>query len=148
MTTAATASPDVPIPSSHRDLLDRPVIGVLTTIAPDGAPRSSLVWVDDDGVCVRFNTTLDRRACRDLERDPRMSLLLVDPADTSRFLQLRGTAELVTNGAVAHVDALTRRYTGHRAFYGGVYPVTQRAREERVIGRIHARRITLDAIHR
>ena len=46
-----------------------------------------------------------------------------------------------------HLDALTRRYTRHPAFYGYLYPVEQRDRETRVICRIRARRITLDAIH-
>ena len=44
-------------------------------------------------------------------------------------------------------DALTRTYTCHPRYYGFVYPETQQARETRIICRIHARRITLDAIH-
>jgi PPOX class probable F420-dependent enzyme len=145
---APAAASDVLVPASHRDLLERPVVGVLTTLGPRGAPESRLVWVDEDGGRVRFNTTRDRRSCRDLERDPRASLLLVDPEDTGRFLQVRGTVELTTAGALDHLDALTRRYTRHDAYYGGVYPLGQQALEERVIGTIHARRITLDAIHR
>jgi hypothetical protein len=46
-----------------------------------------------------------------------------------------------------HLDALTRSYTRHPGYYGYLYPAAQRARETRVICRIHARRITLDAIH-
>ena len=53
----------------------------------------------------------------------------------------------MTEGAEAHLDALTRQYTRRPRFYGCIYPVEQRARETRVICRIHARRITLDAIH-
>src|SRR5215218_1328522 len=64
-----------------------------------------------------------------------------------RYLQLRGDAELITDGALAHLDGLTRKYTRHPASYGHIYPAAQRARETRVICRIHARRITLDAIH-
>lgn len=138
---------DVPLPISHRDLLERPICGVLTTLLPDGQPHSCLVWVDHDGACARINTTLQRQGGRDLLRDPRLSLLVVDPADTARFLQLRGRAELLTDGAVEHLDALTRRYTGHPRYYGHVYPLEQAAREQRVIVRIHARRITLDAVH-
>ena len=48
----------VPIPASHLDLLTERVHGVLTTVAPTGQPRSSLVWVDHDGSCARINTTL------------------------------------------------------------------------------------------
>jgi PPOX class probable F420-dependent enzyme len=144
---ATAASGPVPIPDSHLDLLTGPACGVLTTLGPDGAPRSSLVWVDHDGACALVNTTLERLKGRDLLRDPRCSLLVVDPTNTGRFVQIRGEAELVTEGAEEHLDALTRRYTRHPAYYGHIYPAEQRARETRVICRIHARRITLDAIH-
>ena len=103
--------------------------------------------MDLDGTCARANTTLQRLSGRDLAADPRVSLLIVDPDDTARFIQVRGAAELVTEGAVEHLDALTRRYTRHPRYYGCVYPAEQAGREQRVIVRIHARRITLDAIH-
>jgi PPOX class probable F420-dependent enzyme len=139
---------DVAVPDSHLDLLDRPIVGVLTTMLPDGQPQSSLVWVDHDGTCARVNTTLERRKGRDLVANPLVSLLIVDPEDTSRFVQVRGEAELETEGAEDHLDALTRRYTKHPSYYGFIYPIEQRERETRVICRIHARRVTLDAIHR
>ena len=138
---------DVPIPASHLDLLTRPICAVLTTMAADGQPQSSLVWVDHDGECARFNTTLERQKSRNLLTSRRVSLLVVDPENTARFLQVRGEVELITAGAVAHVDELTRKYTRHPGFYGWIHPVEQRARETRVICRIHASRVTLDAIH-
>jgi hypothetical protein len=55
--------------------------------------------------------------------------------------------ELIRDGAIEHLDALTLRYTRHPCFYGYVYPAAQEWLETRVIARIHARRITLDAIH-
>ncbi|MGZ8512636.1 MAG: PPOX class F420-dependent oxidoreductase [Candidatus Limnocylindria bacterium] len=146
MTTAAP--PLAAIPDAHLDLLRRPIIGVLTTVLPSGQPQSSLVWVDVDGECARTNTTLERQKGRNMLANPRVSLLVVDPDDTSRFVQVRGDAELVHEGAIDHLDALTRAYTSHPCFYGHVYPLAQRHRETRVIVRIHARRVTLDAIHR
>jgi len=145
--TIAAAPGTVPLPASHLDLLTRPICGVLTTIGPDGHPQSSLVWVDHDGECARVNTTLERQKGRNLLADPRLSLLVVDPDNTARFIQIRGEAELVADGAIEHLDELTSAYTRHPHYYGGVYPVVQRGRETRVICRIHARRITLDAIH-
>ena len=147
MTVTAPAPPGATLPASHLDLLERPICGVLTTLAPDGQPESSLVWVDHDGDCARVNTTLERRKGRNLAANPAVSLLVVDPENRSRFIQVRGIADLVTNGAIDHLDRLTRRYTAHPSFYGHVYPVAQRARETRVIVRIHPRRVTLDAIH-
>jgi PPOX class probable F420-dependent enzyme len=136
------------IPSSHVDLLARPICGVLTTLLPSGQPQSSLVWVDFDGECPRINTTLERSKGRCMTADRRVSLLVVDPDDTSRLIQVRGTVELVFDGALEHLDLLTRRYTPHPCFYGHVYPIERREQEMRVIGRIHPRRVTLDAIHR
>lgn len=137
----------IALPASHLDLLTRPICGVLTTIGHDGQPQSSLVWVDTDGECARVNTTLERQKGRNLLADPKVSLLVVDPDDTSRFMQIRGDAELVTRGAMEHLDELTRRFTGHSHYYGQIYPAEQRGHETRVIVRIQARRITLDAIH-
>jgi PPOX class probable F420-dependent enzyme len=145
----SVAAPTSPVlPASHLDLLSRPIVGVLTTLLPDGQPHSTLVWVDSDGEFARTDTTLERVAGRNMLADPRVSLLVVDPDDTSRFLQIRGDAELVREGALEQLDALTRRYTRHPCYYGHVYPLEQREHETRVIVRIHARRISLDAIHR
>jgi PPOX class probable F420-dependent enzyme len=138
----------VPVPASHLDLLTRPIIAVLTTMMPDGQPQSSLVWVDYDGTCARTNTTLERQKGRNMLANPAVSLLVVDPDDTSRFIQVRGEADLIEAGAIDHLDELTRAYTGHPRFYGHVYPVEQQGLETRVIVRIRARRIGLDAIHR
>ena len=155
MTTSTTPAPPITppvparpeVPASHLDLLTRPICGVLTTLGRDGSPASSLVWVDFDGECARVNTTLERRKGRDMSADPRVSLLIVDPDDTGRFIQIRGDVELVAEGAIEHLDELTRAYTRHEAYYGCIYPLGQRELEHRVIARIHPRRITLDAIH-
>jgi PPOX class probable F420-dependent enzyme len=145
--TTLVAPETLPIPTSHLDLLARPICGVLTTIGGDGQPQSSVVWLDADAGCAQVNTTLERQKGRNLAANPKVSLLVVDPENTSRYIQIRGDAELVTDCAVDHLDVLTRKYTRHPRFYGCVYPVERRERETRVICRIHARRITVDAIH-
>jgi PPOX class probable F420-dependent enzyme len=145
MTVLARASE--PVPRSHVDLLTAPIAGVLTTLMPGGQPHSCLVWVDYDGECARVNTTLERRSGRNLVANRSLSLLVVDPENTGRYLQIRGAAELVFAGAIEHLDALTRSYTRHPCFYGYVYPLAQRDRETRVTVRVNARRITADAIH-
>jgi PPOX class probable F420-dependent enzyme len=135
------------IPPSHLDLLAGPIHGVLTTIMPDGQPQSSLVWCDFDGTCARVNTTLQRQKGRNLSRNPKVSLLVVDPENTGRYLEIRGVAELIQEGALEHLDQITRQYTEHPGYYGYVRPLEQQALETRVICRIHATKITRDAIH-
>jgi PPOX class probable F420-dependent enzyme len=145
--TGPIAPETAPVPASHLDLLTRPVCGVFTTLGHDGRPQSTMVWVDLDRECALVNTTLERQKGRNLLHNQKVSLLVVDPGNASRFLQIRGDAELVTERAREHLDALTRTYTGHPAYYGYIYPEAQRLRETRVICRIHPRRVTLDAIH-
>jgi PPOX class probable F420-dependent enzyme len=137
----------LPIPASHLDLLTRPVHCVLTTMQRNGQPQSSLVWCDYDGECATVNTTLERQKGRNLRRDPRATLLIVDPDNTARYIELRGEMSLVREGALEHLDALTRRYTRHPRYYGFVFPAEQQARETRVVCRLDVHKITLDAIH-
>jgi len=144
---AATASSALQVPASHLDLLLGPVHAVLTTLMPDGQPQSSLVWCDYDGECARVNTTLERRKGRNLGADPRASLLVVDPDNTARFLAIRGDVQLVPDPSAEHLDALTRQYTDHPRYYGCVFPADQQQRETRVVCRLHARKMTMDAIH-
>jgi len=136
------------IPASHLDLLTRPIHGVLTTIMPDCQPQSSLVWCDYDDECARVNTSLERQKGQNMSSNPKVSLLIVDPDDTSRYIEIRGRAELTQSEALSHLDEITRQYTKHPQYYGYVFPLEKRARETRVICRIHARKVTLDAIHK
>ena len=138
----------IPIPPSHLDLLTRPIHGVLTTMMPGGQPQSSLVWCDYDGECARVNTTLERQKGRNLSINPKATLLIVDPDNTSRYVEIRAEVEMVFAGAVEHLDEITRQYTKHPYYYGNVFPVEQHAKETRVICRLHAKKITLDAIHK
>jgi PPOX class probable F420-dependent enzyme len=136
------------IPGSHLDLLTRPIHGVLTTMMPEGQPQSSLVWCDYDGEYACLNTTRERQKGQNMQANPKVTLLVVDPEDTTRYLEIRGEVILVEEGALAHLDNLTRKYTRHPQYYGCIYPVEQYERERRIICRIKAKKITLDAIHK
>jgi PPOX class probable F420-dependent enzyme len=137
------------IPSTHLDLFQKPVHGVLTTIMPDGAPQSSIVWVDYDGEHLLINTTLERQKGRNMAANPKVTLLVIDPQDTSRWIEVRGQVEEMTSdGAEAHADRLTQRYTGKQYFYRDIYPTEQKDKETRVIVKIEPRKVSLDAIFR
>jgi PPOX class probable F420-dependent enzyme len=136
------------IPPSHRDLLERPLAVALSTRMPSGAAQTHPVWCSLDGNDVLVNTTRQRRKGRNLAADPRATVLAVDPDDSSRWLEVRGDVDLVDDGALEHLDRLTREYTGHDHYYGTVYPVEQRGYENRVVVRVHPRHIVCDAVHR
>lgn len=135
-----------PIPASHRDLLERPLLAVLSTPLRHGA-QVHPTWFELDGNDLLINTTMERAKGRNLARDPRATVLVIDPSNTSRWIEIRGDVDLQEDGALEQLDRLTRRYTSHPRYYGYVYPVEQQERETRVIVRVHPRRINRDAIH-
>jgi PPOX class probable F420-dependent enzyme len=137
---------DAPIPASHLDLLERPLLAALATRLPRGA-QTQPTWFDLEGNDLLVNTTLERAKGRNMVRDPRATLLVIDPANDGRWIEVRGDVDLRHKGAREHLDRLTRRYTSHPAFYGHVYPLDRRERGTRVIARIHPRRINRDAVH-
>jgi len=135
------------IPDSHRGLFDGDACVALTTIMPDGQPQSSIVWTDYDGAYVLINTTLERQKGRNMSSNPKVALLVVDPKDSSRWIEIRGNVvEISLDGAEAHADKLTQLYTGKQRFYGDIYPVGQKQKETRVIVKIEPLKISLDAI--
>ncbi|MGH8991042.1 MAG: PPOX class F420-dependent oxidoreductase [Acidimicrobiia bacterium] len=93
-------------------LLREPHIAVLSTVMADGSPHSTPVWVDTDGDDVLFNIVKGRQKHRNLERDGRVSVTVVDPANPYRVFVARGRAALVDEGADDHIDALSLKYLG------------------------------------
>jgi len=95
-----------------RKFLEQPYVGTVTTLRQDGSPHSTIVWVDVDEDGLSFNTAAGRAKPRHLERDPRVSLLVVDPEDTYKWVSVSGTAELTTDGADSQIDRLAKKYLG------------------------------------
>lgn len=136
------------IPDTHLDLLQTPVHGVLTTIMPDGTPQSSIIWVDYDGEYVLINTTLERQKGRNMRANPKVTILVLDPKNSSRWIEVRGEVKEITQeGAEDHADKLTQRYCANKLhFYGDIYPIEQKQKETRVIVKVQPRKVCLDAI--
>ena len=130
------------IPDSHRDLLEKPVYAVLTTVMPDGQPQSTVVWVDYDGEQVRYNTARGRQKDRNVARNPKVTVLLMDPENPYRWLEIRGRVDEGTEeGAVDHIESLSWKYKGMK-YYGG-YTSRNPADETRVTYNITPTRITV-----
>ena len=81
-----------------------PYVGSVTTLRPDGSPHSTVVWVDVRDGAVGFNTARGRAKARHIERDPRVSLLVVDPNDAYKWVAVSGRAELTDEGADEQID--------------------------------------------
>jgi PPOX class probable F420-dependent enzyme len=93
-------------------LLNEPQVAAVATVSRDGGPQITPVWVDTDGEVVRFNTAKQRVKYKNLERNPKVALLVVDKDNAYRWVEIRGTAEFVEEGADEHIDALAKRYLG------------------------------------
>ncbi|MFE2985316.1 PPOX class F420-dependent oxidoreductase [Streptomyces sp. NPDC059262] len=119
-------------------LLDTPVFITVATIQPDGSPQVSPVWVKRDGDDVLFSTTVGRRKEKNLRRDPRVSVV-VQPADNPyAYAEIRGTADLTTEGGQELIDELSLKYTGKQ--YADFNPRSADD-AERVVVRITPRKV-------
>ena len=93
-------------------LLTEPQIACVATVNADGSVQLTPVWVDTDGEAVLFNTTKGRVKHQNIERNPNVSVLVVDTNDAHRWVSVRGRAEIVEEGADEHIDRLAVKYTG------------------------------------
>jgi PPOX class probable F420-dependent enzyme len=107
--------------------------GAATTLRSDGSPHMTVVWIDEDGGDILFNTALGWAKERHLRRDPRAAVLVIDPANQYRWLGVSGRATLTTDGADEHMDRLWRRYEG--------VPMPRGRPGKRVIVRIRPERV-------
>jgi len=131
---------DVPVvPDAFQDLFDAQSFAHFATLSPDGLPHVTPVWVDYDADANRLevNTVRGRRKERNVRADPRVGLSVLDPDNAYRYLSVEGeVTETTTEGAVAHIDALARRYMGVDR-----YPNHDEEAGDRVILRIRPERI-------
>jgi PPOX class probable F420-dependent enzyme len=98
-------------PTSHADLLERPLFAHLATVRPSGAPQSNVMWFAWDGEVLRFTHTRNRQKFRNVEHEPRVALSILDPDDPYRFLEVRGEVESVQpDPGAAFYRALQERY--------------------------------------
>ena len=121
------------IPDSYKDLLEEAVPVTIATIMPNGDPQLSVVWCNYDGEHVLLNTTVGRQKHKNLSARPTATVLAIDPQNSLRYIEVRGTVELIEEGAVEHMDALTKLYAGVDTFFGGYVPAERQYTETRVI---------------
>ncbi|WP_372343764.1 PPOX class F420-dependent oxidoreductase [Streptomyces sp. KL116D] len=119
-------------------LLDTKTFIAVATIQPDGSPQVSPVWVKRDGDDVLFSTTIGRRKEKNLRRDPRVTVL-VQPADNPyAYAEIRGTADITTEGGQELIDELSVKYTGKK--YAEFNPASGDD-AQRVVVRVQARKV-------
>ena len=120
----------------YLDLFEKRAFANLGTIMSDGSPQVTPVWVDYDGKYVRFNSAVGRVKDRNVRRDPRVSVSILDPENPYRYLAIRGrVVEITQKGAVDHINSLSQKYLGRP------YPYAQPG-EVRVLYKIEPEKVT------
>jgi PPOX class probable F420-dependent enzyme len=115
-----------------RRLLDAPVHATVASLEEDGSPQLSVVWVTREGDDVLLSTLAGRRKVRNWARDPRATVLLIDPEDTGRYAEIRGRVTLVDDPGGSLIHELAHKYDDE-PFTGTV--------EDRVIVRLTPERV-------
>jgi PPOX class probable F420-dependent enzyme len=113
----------IPIPDTHRDLIDGAYNVVLTTVMPDGQPQTTPVWCSREGGYVLINTMRGFQKERNLRANPIVTLLAYDPKKPQHNLEIRGrVVEITEAGALDHLNQLTAKYMGqpNARFFGDI----------------------------
>ena len=93
-----------------RTLLERPNHAVVSTLNDDGSIHSTVVWVDVEDGRLAVNSAVGRTWPTNLERDPRITVLVYDQHNPYDYVEVRGTASARTEGADGHIDRLAKKY--------------------------------------
>ena len=116
-------------------LLREPNHAVITTFLPNGSVHGTVVWVDVLDGRIALNTAVGRVWPNNLERDPRITLVVYDQGNPYEYVEVRGRATGRTEGADAHIDRLAKKYLG-----ADTYPFRQEG-EQRISYLVDAERI-------
>ena len=100
------------IPENFQDILASTTLAHVATLGPRGEPQSTPVWFIWDGQHLKFSQTTTRQKYRNLRRDPRIAVSLVDPHNPNRSLEIRGVARLEEDQDLSFVDSLAQKYLG------------------------------------
>jgi PPOX class probable F420-dependent enzyme len=102
----------IELSEAARALLDGRNYAVLATLNPDGSPQTSVMWVGRDGADVLFSTVEGRRKHRNMLRDPRISLSVIDSADPENYVELRGRVSMTPDVGRRFDTQLSWKYDG------------------------------------
>jgi PPOX class probable F420-dependent enzyme len=121
----------------YSDLFKKKAFANLSTLMQDGSPQVTPVWCVFDGKHVRVNSALGRVKDKNIRRDPRVALAIVDPENPYRYMEIRGkVVEVTEKGADDHINSLSEKYLGNP-----VYPFRQPG-EVRVLYKIEPQKIS------
>ena len=119
------------------DLVEQPIVATLATITPDGKPHTTVIWRFFDGSHFLFITSRHLQKAKNIEANPQVSLMVIDPQNSGRYLEVRGVVEEITEtGALDQLDQMTNFYTKKSSYYGDIVPVENKGTRTHIVCKI------------
>ena len=102
-----------PLPAGLLDLLRKPSPCFVATLMPNGSPQLTQTWVTTDGENVVINVVEGHQKAKNLARDARVAVNIVDPDNVFRYYAVRGrVANMTTEGGQESIDEISHKYLG------------------------------------
>ena len=86
------------------------MVATLATVGSNGYPQMSEVWFLAEADTIRISLNSSRQKTKNLMNRPACGLLLLDLTDPSRYLELRGDAEIEPDPDYAFADRVAAKY--------------------------------------
>ncbi len=103
----------IPLPQELLDLLRRPSPCFIATLMPDGSPQLTQTWVTTDGEHIVINTPDWTQKTKNVARDTRVAVNVVDPDETRRYFAVRGRViSATTEGGSESINEISQKYLG------------------------------------
>jgi PPOX class probable F420-dependent enzyme len=129
------------IPDNLKDLLEKPIVVGFATTNPDGQPQVTPVWCSLEGDQVWINSAVGRRKDKNVRAQPKVTVLVIDPADAFHWVEVRG--EIVefdeSEAALDHINKLAGMYAGNDEYYS--FNPDSKGKEQRVIYKIQPSKV-------
>jgi PPOX class probable F420-dependent enzyme len=102
-----------PLPEGLLDLLRKPSPCFVSTVMPDGSPQLTQTWVTTDGENVVINIVDGNQKIKNIVRDARVAVNVVDPDEVFRYYAVRGRViSHTTEGGAEGIEELSQKYLG------------------------------------
>jgi PPOX class probable F420-dependent enzyme len=97
----------------NADLLESNALAHVATVGPKGEPQVNPVWFGWDGTHLRFSQTTTRQKYKNVQREPRIALSIVDPENPYRYLEIRGRVVAVEpDPNLDFINSMAKKYLG------------------------------------
>jgi PPOX class probable F420-dependent enzyme len=92
------------------EFLKQPLASQLVTLNPSGSPQATIMWFKYEDGALLFTTTTDRIKFRNMQKDPRATLVVTDPANMYKWVIVHGQLSVDSRDPVAFYRGLAEHY--------------------------------------